>query len=299
TGLERPPVPVEPPPAPAQTDGVNPSGTSAPVISAPPYTYRESDINQDAIFRSTDQGATWEMLKDGFMAEANSTGWSINPVFASEQEVWTWGRAPDNDEAGVSIWGTPVPKPTRKAADGTELVQTSLFFSSDQGKTATHIYSPEPFFAPSAYLHQLLDQPNTPIDLSNRDNSDAERYIVPIDDTHAYAWVSENIRYHIAEDYHQLHLSTHITLNRTSTDDEWQVNHITREQGVQITHATTSADGRTYATLSDENGEWLARLDKETGEWVERHPLPALLPDWLVKNRMSARYFQNNGDYQV
>ena len=282
TGLDRPPVPA-------------PTAPSTGSVQAPMH----KEVDQNATFRSTDHGATWEMLEDGFMADAGSNSWNLKPVFASEQEVWAWGKAPENADTFASLWGTPEPAPTRTAADGTQLVQTSLFHSSDQGKTTTRIYSPEPFIAPEAYLRTLVGAQKDLADFSNRDNSDANRYIVPVDAHRAYVWISEDMGYRVDGNYYPLSVTTRATLTRANEHDDWQVSTLTREQGWTLTHVVTSADGRTYAMLRTQGSEWLTRLDTDTGEWVERHKVPSLLPGWLARNRMNTRYFQNNGDYQV
>jgi len=172
-----------------------------------------------------------------------------------------------------------------------------LFYSNDQGATATVVYAPEPLIAPASYLRELTGQPTA--DFSNRRDMDQERFVVQIDDTHAYAWASEFMWYSVGEDSHRLMLTTRAELTRSTPQGEWQITTIKRQPDVRVAHLSTSLDGRTYAILQDREGEWLAKLDTKTGEWVERQRTPALLPAWMAENRTTARYFWSNGDYQV
>ena len=258
-----------------------------------------SYLLQDVVFRSTDQGTTWEMLEDGFIAKAGTLAWGDRPVFASEQEVWAWGKEPPSEDDEPSIWGTPAPAKKHHAADGTELKETGLFYSADQGKTATRIYSPEQLVAPNAYLRKQIGADGARADLSGRRSMDREHYVVQVDAQHAYAWVSERLWYRAGEDSRRLYVLTRATLTRPNADSEWQVVEVVRQPDMHLTNVSTSADGRTYATLMADDREWLARLDPETGEWTDRHETPTLLPRWLAKPDMTTRYFQNNGDYQV
>lgn len=258
------------------------------------------EIRQDVIFRSTDQGATWEMLEDGFMPEVSQLGWSVRPVFASDREVWAWGDEPRSEDDGPGLWGQPQLPPTRQAPDGTELRQTALFHSRDQGKTSARIYSPEPLVAPVSYLRELAGADGARADFSGRrGDMDRERIVVQVDERRAYAWVSEVLWYRVDGRSHRLGLTTRAVLTRPDADGEWQVDSVTRVPGMHLTNAITSVDGRTYATLVEQDREWLAKLDTTTGEWVERRETPALLPRWLARPAMETRYFQNNGDYQV
>lgn len=252
---------------------------------------------QSAVFRSTDHGVTWEWLESGFMPEVQHLAWSVKPTFSSDQDIWAWGKEPPSEDAPQSSWQRREAIPSRHAVDGTELKPTALFYSMDQGKTSTVIYSPEPLIAPVAYLREIAGEPNA--DFSRRRDMDQERFVVQLSDEHAYAWVSEFMWYYVGEDSHRLVLTTRAELSRPGPDDEWQITHITRQPDVRIQHLTTSIDGRTYAILQDEEGEWLARLDTQNGEWIERQRTPSVLPGWLAEDRTSTRYFWSNGDYQV
>ncbi|NYT63347.1 hypothetical protein H0A66_13590 [Alcaligenaceae bacterium] len=106
---------------------------------------------QTAIFRSLDHGVTWEWMRSGFMAEIQQIAWSVKPTFASEQDVWAWGKEPLGEDEPVT---------SRRAADGTELKPSSLFYSADQGETSGVIYGPEPLIVPDSYLREMAGEGN-------------------------------------------------------------------------------------------------------------------------------------------
>ncbi|OZI57434.1 hypothetical protein [Bordetella genomosp. 4] len=269
------------------------TGIDRPRPSSPSLPANE----QTAVFRSTDHGATWTLLESGFMTEVDGLAWNIKPTFSSDQEVWAWGKEPPSDDEPTGIWGRPEPASTRRDANGNETRPTALFYSSDQGQTSAVVYSPEPLIAPVSYLREMIGQPTA--DFSSRRDMDQERFVVQVSDTRAYAWASEFMWYSVGEAQHRTMLMTRAELSRTTSSGEWQITKVTRHPELRVQHLSTSLDGRTYAILQDKDGEWLAKLDTQTGEWIERQKTPSLLPQWLAEDRTSARYFWNNGDYQV
>ncbi|MYZ41680.1 hypothetical protein [Schauerella aestuarii] len=296
-----------------------------------PESASSTEPQQTVVFRSTNHGASWEWMKSGFMSNVESLAWDVKPTFTSERNVWAWGNEPPSEEdESAGAWGADESDDSSESAESagsaksvesaesstsldsstssdsssaslsngeTARIPTALFFSDDQGATANVVYGPEPLIAPASYLKKLTGQPTA--DFSNRRDMDQERFVVQIDDTHAYAWASEFMWYRVGEDSHRLMLTTRAELSRSTPQGEWQITTITRQPDVRVAHLSTSLDGRTYAVLQDRDGEWLAKLDPQTGEWIERQRTPALLPAWMAENRTTARYFWSNGDYQV
>lgn len=268
------------------------TGVRRPPASSPPGNA------QTAVFRSTDHGTTWEWLESGFMPGVVDLAWSLEPTFASEQDIWAWGAEPPGEDEPRGVWGRPEPPPSRHVVDGIELRRTALFYSADQGQTSTAIYSPEPLVATLSHIRAMVDEPTATFSSSRY--QDQERFIVQVDDRRAYAWVSERTWYHVGEVSHRFMLTTVAELSRPEPDAEWSVTRVTRKPGVAIGHLVTALDGRTHAILhDDEEGERLAQLDTRNGEWIERQETPSLLPAWLAEDATSARYFWSNGDYQV
>lgn len=253
--------------------------------------------SQTAVFRSTDHGASWQWLESGFMPDVQDLAWNVRPTFGSELDVWAWGAEPPAEDDAKSAWGRPAPTPPRRAADGTEHRATALFYSANQGKTSTVIYSPEPLVVPMSYLQDTVGEPEAKF--SNSRYLDQKRFVVQVDDRRAYVWVSERTWYHVGEKSERLMLTTRADLSRTEPDHEWTVTRVIRQPDMAIHHLSTSLDGQTYAIMHDADGEWLVHLDTLNGEWVERQKTPSLLPGWLAQDGMSTRYFWNNGDYQV
>lgn len=262
-----------------------------------PRSPESPDRGQTAIFRSTDHGMNWEWIERGFMSEVDPLAWNVKPVFSTDQDVWAWGKEPLGEDAPPSIWGRHDPVPIRRAADGTELKPTALFYSSDQGATSSVVYSPEPLFVPISGLREITGEPGA--DFSSRRDMDKERFLVQVDDTRAYAWASEFMWYRVGKESHRLRITTRAELSRSDAQSEWQITRVIRQPHVRVQHLSTSSDGRTYAVLQDKDGRWLGKLDTQNGEWIERQRTPALLPGWLAEDRTSTRYFWSNGDYQV
>lgn len=250
---------------------------------------------QTAVFRSADNGVTWEWLVSGFMAEVQTLAWGVKPIFFSDRQVWSWGAEPPSEDDEQPLWGRrPAPTPSRRAADGTEHWPTALFYSADQGRTSSVIYSPEPLVAPLSYLRETVGEP-----LATFPSRNQQRFVVQVNDHRAYAWVSEISWYYFGEKSERLRLTTRVELSRKEPDGEWFVTRVVREPDIAVRHLSTSTKGQTYAIVNDNEGEWLVALDTQSGEWVGRQRTPSLLPAWLVPSDMTSRYFWNNGDYQV
>lgn len=247
--------------------------------------------SQNMIFRSTDNGHSWEWLKDGFMADAAGPGYSMRPTFASDHEVWLWssdaGHSTGLSHAASGGAGTP--------SSG---YATSLFYSANAGQDAVQIFSAQPLELSDNELQTLTGISN--MDAMRRSSTDVKRYIVQVDPQRAYAWISERAWYHLdGESSTRLLVTSRIELTRSSPQDAWQVQDVRRENNVALGHFETSADGQTHAILINDEDEWLVRLDTASGEWIDYNPTPALLPAWLSVNDMRVRYFWSNGDFQV
>lgn len=260
-----------------------------------PYSATRFAHGQTAVFRSADNGVTWEWLASGFMAEAQTLAWGVKPTFFSDRQVWSWGAEPPGEDDPQPFWGSrSEPTSSRRAEDGAEHWPTALFYSADQGTTSSVVYSSEPLVAPLSYLREAVGEP-----LATFPSRNQQRFIVQVDDRRAYAWVSEISWYHVGETSERLRLTTRAELARTEPDGDWFVTRVLREPGIAVRHLSTSRNGKTYAIVNDNEGEWLVTLDTQNGEWVERQRTPSFLPAWLVQNDMVARYFWSNGDYQV
>lgn len=252
-------------------------------------------IKQDMVFRSTDHGHTWEWIESGFMTEATSLGASLKPIFASDQDIWVWGDAPDRYSPMLGT-GTGTGHSSRNGEENRQ--PTRLFYSSDTGQTADHIYSREALEASDELLLSLTDENNP--DSLQRFPHDTKRFVVQIDDVRAYAWLADLAWYHYDDGgATRLTMTTRAELVRSDPNEPWTITQITRIPHMYLDHVTTSADNQTHAILRNKEGEWLVRLDTQSGEWVSARATPTLLPEWLVGNRMNVRYFWSNGDYQV
>lgn len=223
------------------------------------------------------------------MADTTQMGSELKPYFYSDTQVWNW--LPDRSDA--------TPRHTGADAQTSPLQPTSLFFSSNAGASSAPILSPKSLRVSDA---EFLSLNGVALQGQVRRYShDSERYVVQVNDTLAYAWESESSWVHGApeNDSQRVTLTTRLTLQRTDPASPWEVSKLDRLPGVFVAHLRTAANQRTHAVLHNDAGPWLVELDRETGEWKGPQPLPRLLPDSLVANDLSARYFWSNGDYQV
>ena len=253
-----------------------------------------SDTNrQDMVFRSLDQGRSWQWVEAGFMADVMQRGSSLRPVFVSDQEAWLWGSDPQRRPAA---W--PSGPATAAPADIPEQHPTALVYSPDAGLTSQRIHSPQALLASDEELQAMIGIREG--DGFRRSSGDTERHVVQVDDTRAYAWVSESMWYWNAQDESwPIMLTTRVELVRPDSHAPWQVAQVQREPGTFLAHVKTSADGRSHAVLSNDEGQWLVQLDPSTGAWIGHQPMPRLLPEWLASSRMGVRYFWSNGAHQV
>lgn len=249
-------------------------------------------LGQRAVLRSVDHGGQWEWLASGFMPETRQ-----QPVFGSDVDVWAWGVEPADDRRAGGRWGAwpSAPEPT---GEGDGLERTALFHSSDQGRTAEPIRSPEALTAPLSYLQDLLDVPVAQIHPPTSD-MDRERFVVQVDETRAYAWTTERIAHGTGASRGQLSVTTRARLTRPTPQAPWQVTDVSRMPRFGIGKLATAADRSTHALVTDESGTWLARLDPDSGDWVARQRMPELLPGWLADQRSTPRHLWSNGQYQV
>lgn len=249
-------------------------------------------LGQRAVLRSVDHGAQWEWLEAGFMPDTYQ-----KPVFGSDHDVWAWGSEPADDSRSGSLWGTRRADPA--PVDGSAGLQTTaLFHSADEGRTTVAIRSPESLTAPLSFLQEVTGVPESLIHPPTT-NMDRERFVVQVDDTRAYAWISERIAYGTGATRGQLWVTTRGKLVRETPRGPWQVTEVARYPHLGIDKLVTAADRSSHALLVDDAGTWLARLDTDSGDWVARRKTPSLLPGWLAENRLSPRYFWSNGQYQV
>lgn len=266
---------------------------SRPDSPASAQAATDGQVKQDMVFRSTDQGGSWEWVEAGFMTEATSLGSSLKPTFASDHDIWVWGDALNRYAPAIRYDSAAAPP--RK---GETRLPTNLFYSSDAGQTSTRLYSPEALEASDELLLSIVDDANS--GSLQRFGNDTKRFVVQVDEVRAYAWVADFGWFrNMNGDASRLTMTSRAELVRPDPQAPWEIRKISRQPGMLLNHVATSVDRQTHAVFANEDGQWLARLDADTGEWVDQHPIPSLLPEWLVDNKLSVRYFWSNGNYQV
>ncbi|MDR3095717.1 MAG: hypothetical protein LBV73_01420 [Paraburkholderia sp.] len=127
------------------------------LTGAQPPAKKAGGQTQTVVFRADEQGKNWQILQEGFMADAEWLAWSLNPYFHGSNEVWAAGKE-------------------------------KFFYSSDQGAHAQAVESTGPLWQPPhgtpphaigddrdtvAYIVQFSDRRATAwVSQSYRDDAD-------------------------------------------------------------------------------------------------------------------------------
>nr|WP_199039660.1 hypothetical protein [Dyella sp. ASV24] len=214
---------------------------------------------QSAVFRSDDQGKSWQWLKEGFFPKANLVAWAMQPEFFKGDQVWVWD-APSDDAQGIG-----------------------LFYSPDLGKTVVPIESTSPVGVSDDEAQKHL-----PADASISDG-DAKRFIRQLDDTHAIGWMSQyfDASWPDSDKRARYSVTTRVQLSREG--NTWKVTGATRDEGLYLEKLTQNPQGDFYAVTSrDQRKEQaIERFNTGTGKWEEQGALPS--PFWPLDNLTTLR----------
>lgn len=219
----------------------------------------DTQPRQSAVFRSDDQGKSWQWLKDGFFPQANLVAWAMQPEFFKGDQVWVWD-APNGDAQGIG-----------------------LFYSADLGKTVVPVESTSPVGVSDDEAQKHL-----PADASISDG-DAKRFIRQLDDTHAIGWMSQyfDASWPDSDKRARYSVTTRVQLSREG--NTWKVASATRDDGLYLEKLTQNPQGDFYAVTSRDqrSAQAIERFNAGTGKWEEQASLPS--PFWPLDNMTTLR----------
>lgn len=206
-----------------------------------------ADIKQSAIFRTDDQGKSWQWMKDGFFPQANTLAWSLQPQFFKGGEVWVWDEPHGDDQ------------------------DTGLFYSPDLGKTVVPVQAKSPVGISEDEAQKHLSTDSKMID------GDIKRYIQQTDDGHAVGWWSQDFYSSGPDDGDRSHYSVTLRLQLTKVDGTWEITGSTRDDGLYLDKVTQSPQGDFYAVTSRDQrpGQAIERFNAGTGKWEEQGKIPS------------------------
>ncbi|MDR3445830.1 MULTISPECIES: hypothetical protein [unclassified Dyella] len=221
----------------------------------------DTQPRQSAVFRSDDQGKSWQWLKDGFFPQANLVAWAMQPQFFKGDQVWVWvWDAPNGDTQGIG-----------------------LFYSADLGKTVVPVETTLPVAVSDDEAQKHL-----PADASISDG-DAKRVIRQLDDTHAIGWLSQyfDASWPDSDKRARYSVTTRVQLSRDG--NTWKITSSTRDDGLYLEKVTQNTRGDFFAVTSRDqrNGQAIERFNAGNSKWEEQGSLPS--PFWPLDNRTTLR----------
>ena len=218
---------------------------------------------QTAIFRSDDQGRSWQVLKAGLFPQANWIAWSLAPYFYDSRSVWAWREHDEEPDEGTPAGAKPVASGLQHSADG--------------GATVEDIAASGPLLVSRDEILKLT-APNANWGDSQGRHGDVRRHVVQLDANRAVLWVSQVFSYAVGEGIyldHHVRVTSRAELRREG--ERWRMGNVQREHGVALEQVLDNRAGQVVAVLRDADGESpkIALLDKATLGWKLQGRLPS------------------------
>lgn len=208
---------------------------------------------QTVVFRSDDQGRSWQWLKAGLFPQANWLAWNLVPYFYDNQSVWAW-----RDEDA-------------------EAPTSGLQHSADGGTTIEDIAASGPLLVTRDEILKFT-VPGAKWGDSQGLQGDVKRHVVQLDADRAVLWVSQVFSYAVGDGLyldHHVRVTSRAELRREG--GRWRMGPVQREHGVALEQLWDTHAGQVVAVLRDADGESAktALLDKGTLAWQRQGPLPS------------------------
>lgn len=218
---------------------------------------------QTAIFRSDDQGRSWQLLKTGLFPQANWLAWSLAPYFYDNRSVWAWREHDEEPDEG-----TPA---------GAGTLASGLQHSADGGATVEDIAASGPLLLSRDEILKLT-APNPNWGDSQGRHGEVQRHVVQLDANRAVLWVSQVFSYAVGDGIyldHHVRVTSRAELRRDG--ERWRMGAVQREHGVALEQVLDNHAGQVVGVLRDADGESakIALLDKDTLGWKPQGPLPS------------------------
>lgn len=239
-------------------------------------------LQQTVVLRSDDQGASWQVLPDGFFPEADDLAWSLKPYFHDAHQVWAWATLPQSATPSAGYGYEP---------DTTADNRAGLYYSSDRGRTRQALVAPENLLVSLDEIRK-----RAPADAEWGDSAGTFGTITPhvwqYDDDHAALWIGQSFLYgKSGGDYLDTPLFVTTRAELVREGGQWRIGPLQRDTGVLVEELAGTGQGQVYGVISREGERTteVAEWQRESASWQVNGELPS--PFWPLQAFTGLRLF--------
>lgn len=239
-------------------------------------------LQQTVVLRSDDQGASWQVLPDGFFPEADDLAWSLKPYFHDADQVWAWATLPQSATPSAGYGYEP---------DTTADNRAGLYYSSDRGRTRQALVAPENLLVSLDEIRK-----RAPADAEWGDSAGTFGTITPhiwqYDDDHAALWIGQSFLYgKSGGDYLDTPLFVTTRAELVREGGQWRIGPLQRDTGVLVEELVGTGQGQVYGVISREgtHATEVAEWQRESASWQVNGELPS--PFWPLQAFTGLRLF--------
>lgn len=239
-------------------------------------------LQQTVVLRSDDQGASWQVLPDGFFPEADDLAWSLKPYFHDADQVWAWATLPQSATPSAGYGYEP---------DTTADNRAGLYYSPDRGRTRQALVAPENLLVSLDEIRK-----RAPADAEWGDSAGTFGTITPhvwqYDDDHAALWIGQSFLYgKPGGDYLDTPLFVTTRAELVREGGQWRIGPLQRDTGVLVEELVGTGQGQVYGVISREgtHATEVAKWQRENASWQVNGELPS--PFWPLQAFTGLRLF--------
>lgn len=239
-------------------------------------------LQQTVVLRSDDQGASWQVLPDGFFPEADDLAWSLKPYFHDADQVWAWATLPQSATPSAGYGYEP---------DTTADNRAGLYYSPDRGRTRQALVAPENLLVSLDEIRK-----RAPADAEWGDSAGTFGTITPhvwqYDDDHAALWIGQSFLYgKPGGDYLDTPLFVTTRAELVREGGQWRIGPLQRDTGVLVEELVGTGQGQVYGVISREGEHTteVAEWQRESASWQVNGELPS--PFWPLQAFTGLRLF--------
>lgn len=239
-------------------------------------------LQQTVVLRSDDQGASWQVLPDGFFPEADDLAWSLKPYFHDADQVWAWATLPQSATPSAGYGYEP---------DTTADNRAGLYYSPDRGRTRQALVAPENLLVSLDEIRK-----RAPADAEWGDSAGTFGTITPhvwqYDDDHAALWIGQSFLYgKSGGDYLDTPLFVTTRAELVREGGQWRIGPLQRDTGVLVEELVGTGQGQVYGVISREgtHATEVAEWQRENASWQVNGELPS--PFWPLQAFTGLRLF--------
>lgn len=239
-------------------------------------------LQQTVVLRSDDQGASWQVLPDGFFPEADDLAWSLKPYFHDADQVWAWATLPQSATPSAGYGYEP---------DTTADNRAGLYYSPDRGRTRQALVAPENLLVSLDEIRK-----RAPADAEWGDSAGTFGTITPhvwqYDDDHAALWIGQSFLYgKPGGDYLDTPLFVTTRAELVREGGQWRIGSLQRDTGVLVEELVGTGQGQVYGVISREGERTteVAEWQRESASWQVNGELPS--PFWPLQAFTGLRLF--------